>query len=144
MEFPKLYDGSKKLSKIKFINELPKAQKYSMIRAIDYNKPKIYNEDKKKGDGANGTRMKQFLLNWFEDVESNLTECVSKDSILYPHTLDNKIVMLLTKQVELRALSLQSEEDKWFIGMIGDLPRRIYDQMMLAKLLPLSSLRTLE
>ena len=141
-KFPKTYDSNK--DKIKFINEFPKAQKNAMIRAIDYNKPKIYDENliKKKGGSPNGERMKKFLLNWFEDVESN--ECVSKDSILYPHTLDNKIVMLLSKQVELRALSMQNEEDVWFIDTIRDLPKRIYDQMMLAKLLPLSSLRNLE
>ena len=141
-KFPKTYDNKK--DKIKFINELPKAQKNAMIRAIDYNKPKIYdkNYSKKKGGSPNGERMKKFLLNWFEDVESN--ECVSKDSILYPHTLDNKIVMLLSKQVELRALSMQNEEDVWFIDTIRDLPKRIYDQMMLAKLLPRSSLRNLE
>ena len=117
-----------------------------MIRAIDYNKPKIYDLKKKEknAEAPNGERMKKFLLNWFVDVESHLTECVSKDSILYPHTLENKIVMLLSKQVELRALSAQNAEDVWFIGVIKDLPKRIHDQMMLAKLLPLSSLRNLE
>ena len=61
--------------KMTFVNGLSKQQKYSMIRALDFNRPrKYYNKD---------DRMKNFLLNWFINGEENLVKCVSKDSILY-------------------------------------------------------------
>ena len=52
--------------------------------------------------------------------------------------------MLINRKVELRQLSMDSEEDKWFVKELKSLPEIIYDQTMLAKLLPKSALLSLE
>ena len=107
-----------------------------MIRAIDFNRPrKYYNKD---------DRMKNFMLNWFINGEEEMVMCVSKDSIMYPSAFTNKLTMLIYKRIELRQLSMDSEEDKWFVKELKTLPKIIYDQTMLAKLLPKPALLSLE
>ena len=85
-------------------------------------------------------RVTRFNVFYFKRLD---TVCES-NSILYPQEDVSQVLILVQKNLELRTLSMDESEDVWFIDVIGQLPKKIYDQMMLAKFLPKTALYELE